>query len=181
MRPRFRLFLALIAVIVAGTTESASATAPPRATIMGFGFKSFRSPDVHKPVPAGTVRPGGALHGCSHQFHAYIAFRNMRPGLGFSLRLDLAPQVIDGQTVGIPPVIERFRWRFTSELTGRPIYPPDFHVGFPFGSSLSLSGHYTLTVAIAGHRGARGGITVVNTCGSTAEQTAAGRSSGQGT
>jgi hypothetical protein len=88
----------------------------------------------------------------------------MRPGLRFALRMDFPRQTIGGQQIQIPPVVEHFRWHFTSEVTGKPIYPPNFHVGYPFGSSLPLDGHYTLTVKIAGRRVGRGGVTIAGTC-----------------
>jgi hypothetical protein len=88
----------------------------------------------------------------------------MRRGLRFALRMEFPPQTIGGQQIQIPPLVERFRWRFTSEVTGKPIYPPNFHVGYPFGSSLPLDGDYTLTLKIAGRRVARGAVTVVSTC-----------------
>jgi hypothetical protein len=160
---RLIAFAVLSGLLVLSGPGTAS-VARPDATIMGFGFRSFRSPDVHKPVPKGSVKPGGTLRGCSHQFHAYIAFRHMRRGLRFALRMEFAPQRIGGREIRIPPVVEHFHWRFTSEVTGRPIYPPDFHVGYPFGRSLPLEGDYVLTVKIAGRKVARGGVTVVSTC-----------------
>jgi len=95
-------------LVVLGGPGAASA-ARPDATIMGFGFRSFRSPGVHKPMPSGSVKPGGALRGCRHRFHAYV--------------------------------------------------------GYPFGNSLPLDGHYILTVKIAGRKVAAGGVTIVSTCG----------------
>src|SRR5436309_10119851 len=95
-RHRFVAIAVLAGLLVLACPLSA-AVARPEARIMGFGFRSFRSPDVYKPVPRGSVKPGGTLRGCSHGFHAYIAFRNMRRGLRFVLRMEFPPQTIAGQ------------------------------------------------------------------------------------
>lgn len=137
----------------------ASPAATPAVRLMGFGFRNFRSPDVNKPMPPGHVRPGATLSGCSRELHVYLAFNGMRAGMPFSLTMRFP----DGRVL-----TEHKRWRFTSEVTGRPIYPPRFHVGYGFYGPGMADGDYRFTVRLRDRVGLRQTMHVNSTCAPTA-------------
>ena len=150
--------LAALALVIAAACPAAAGAATPTASVMGFGFRSFRSPAAGKPPPHGAVRSGGTLRGCPRDrtLHVYLAFRHMRRGL----RLTLAWG--DEAHGGHPKFT--YPWRFTNESTGRAWYPPALNAGFALASPVELGGRYDVSVSISGRRRASGHVEVVSTC-----------------
>jgi hypothetical protein len=126
--------------------------------ILGFGLERFRSPDVNKPVPPGTVKSGGTVRGCpqGHTLWVYLALDGFRKGMTFSLRWR--------DDFGGNPTFT-YPYRFLDEVHNRPWYPPRIHAGYGLTTPYATHGHFDLTVVALSKVRARGSVTLVNTCG----------------
>jgi hypothetical protein len=157
-----------VAVAVAGVIAlgfPAGAAAAPSARFLGFGFQSFRSPAPGKRPPPGSVRSGAALRGCANVAWAYLAFNGMRRGLTVTYRTRFPSYLIGDREQPAHTLVQRFRWRFTNEVTGRAFYPKAIHLGKGFYRTPGpLDGTVRVRVQVAGRTLARGRVNVASTC-----------------
>jgi PKD domain-containing protein len=142
--------------LVVGRPRALAAVAAPRVSVLGFGYRSFRSPSRGKAPPSGTVGSGGVLPcpGARRALHVYLAFHGMRDREAFGLRWRV---LNDGS---------RPSFRYSWPPPGYPSLGPTANAGYALTvpEDRRLRGVYRVAVEVRGRVRARGSIRTGRDC-----------------